>query len=117
MIHLNTLSRDNRKRKFGFIEYNTETHFFTGKNYDKKVEASFILSENDINIILEHFKDKGWFILGNQVDDVKPNGFGSFYKDALNGSPKNTSHISSYLQHKDLIISRIHNGCLELKIK
>jgi hypothetical protein len=115
MIRLLTLSNDNRKKEFGIIEYDKEIYFFTGKDFDKKTEPSFILTKTEIDKIIIHFKDKVYFILGNQVDNIKPNGFGEYYKNELRGSVKNTSHIASYLVYKKLLDYR-HSNKIELAI-
>lgn len=113
MEKMYTLARGGRARLFGYNENNIELQILTGQDFESK----FYISHKEIAELLEYFKTKGWFILGNQIDNVKPNGLGDYFKTILKVSPKYASHIAAYLVKKEKLLFRDDNGLLEFKVK
>lgn len=114
MEKMYTLARGGRARLFGYDEKSTEVIFYTGK----ELSSAFYFTNKDIEGILEYFKGKGWFILGNQVDNVKPNGMGAYFESAFGLSfVKLASHVGAYLVKKGKLLYRDDNGLLEFKVK
>lgn len=114
MEKMYTLARGGRAREFGYEEKPAEVIFYTGKEFS----SSFYFTNEDLKGILEHFKNRGWFILGNQVDNVKPNGLGAYFENAFGLSfVKLASHVGAYLVKKGKLLYRDDNGLLEFKVK
>jgi len=55
------------------------------------------LSNQAIESCLRHFSKTGWFLLGNQIDAVKSNSLGEYFKKILKKSPKFASHFAAIL--------------------
>lgn len=113
MKELCTLAKGGRSRIFGYDETADKVVFFTGSNLD----STYNISSKAIEELLIFFREKGWFMLGNQVDNIKPNGLGDYFKSVLGDSPKYASHLASYLVNKDKLMFRDDYGFLEFKIK
>ena len=115
MIIINTLSKDKRAKKFGYAESESQITFYTEKNLESEI-PSVHFTFNDVGKILNRFQNKGWFVLGNQVDNVKDGGLGDFIKSNLKKSPKYASHVAAYLHNIDKLDFRTDNGFIELKV-
>ncbi|MCL2751975.1 MAG: hypothetical protein FWE62_04370 [Firmicutes bacterium] len=114
MEKMYTLARGGRARKFGYEEKPTEVVFHTGKDFS----SSYSFTNNDLNGIVEYFKDKGWFILGNQVDNVKPDGMGAYFESIFGLSlVKLASHAAAYLVKQGKLLYRDDYGYLEFKVR
>jgi len=113
MNKMYTLSKDARAREFGYLEEDEGLMIFTGSN----LETEFYISDNDIEQMLFYFSNKDWFVLGNQIDDVKPNGLGDYFKSELRASPKFASHVAAYLVRAGKLFHQDVNGYLEFKAK
>lgn len=114
MEKMYTLARGGRAREFGYEEKPTEVVFHTGKEFS----SSYYFTKKDLSGILEHFKDKGWFILGNQVDNIKPKGMGAYFESAFGLSlVKLASHVGAYLVKREKLLYRDDNGLLQFKVK
>jgi len=108
-----TLSRGGRAKEFGYEKSDLELKIYTGADFS----TEYTICESDIEDILMHFKDKGWFILGNQVDNIKPNGLGDYFKTELEASPKFASHIAAYLMKQGKLDYRDDYDYLEFRVK
>lgn len=113
MHKIYTLARDGRARLFGYNETESEVEIFTGKDFLSK----FIIRNKLIAELLEFFRGKEWFFLGNQVNNIKPNGLGDYFKSILGASPKYSSHVAAYLVKKGKLLFRDDCGLLEFKVK
>ncbi|HQC54884.1 MAG TPA: hypothetical protein PKX91_04075 [Clostridia bacterium] len=113
MEKMYTLARGGRARVFGYEERQTGVVFYTGKEFS----SIYGVSNEDLNKITEHFQGKGWFILGNQVDDVKPNGLGEYFEIGLGIPAKLASHVGAYLVKKGKLLFRDDFGKIEFKVK
>lgn len=114
MEKMYTLARGGRAKVFGYKETSTEVIVYTGAAF----ASEYSFKKDDIAKMLEHFKDKGWFILGNQVDNVKPNGMGSYLKNSINsGAVKYASHLGAFLVKQGKLLYRDDFGRIEFKVK
>jgi hypothetical protein len=60
----------------------------------KRLASPFKLSKQKIEECLHHFKDQGWFYLGNKIDDPKPNSLGEYFRKK-HGNAKYASHFAA----------------------
>jgi len=113
MDKLYTLAKGARAREFGYIKDLTGLTVYTGKD----LSTIFYIADSNIESMLTYFESKGWFVLGNQIDDVKPNGLGDYFKSVLKVSPKYASHIAAYLVKESKLTYRDDSGYLEFRVR
>ncbi|MFH0809703.1 MAG: hypothetical protein V2A77_04455 [Pseudomonadota bacterium] len=64
-----------------------------------------------------HFRQRGWFALGNNMTAVQPNGLGEYFQQSMGKSPKFASHFAALMVSQNKLECRRDNGKIELKVK
>lgn len=108
-----TLGKGNKGRQFwAFIDERGIT-VLTGQ----KGKTYIHFSHTEVEKFLSHFSEKGWFLLGNAVDNVAPGGLGEYFKVKLRTSPKFASHFSALMVEQGMVVYRYGlRNRLELKV-
>lgn len=113
-IKLYTLGNGGRAKAFWITKEPNQIVFKTGG----KGNSTFIFTIKDKEKIMQDFSEKGWFPLGNTVDNLTPGGLGEYVRNTLNKSAKNASHIASFLVHDGILDFRYGSrNSVELKVK
>lgn len=80
-------------------------------------QTPLFLSVHNIESCLAHFRVAGWFLLGNTIDDVKPNSLGEYFRGVLKASPKFASHFAAILVNQQRLDYRYgKRNMVELKV-
>lgn len=88
-----TLAKGKKSKVFwGSVEENG-IRIFTGPSG----ETECFLDHSEVDRMLQYFSDKGWFLLGNNVDNVKSASMGEYFQNILHKSPKFASHYAAIL--------------------
>jgi len=86
---------------------------FTGR----EGESTLFLSNREIDECLAHFKERGWFLLANTVDNLAPGGLGEYFKFTLKKGAKFASHFAAILVNKHRLEHRYRkHSSIELKV-
>jgi len=108
-----TLGKGKKAKQFwGFIDENGITVLI-----GKEGKSSFSLTQLQIEELLAHFQNRGWFPLGNCVDNIKPGGFGEYFQNVLKLGAKAASHFSAMLVYQSRLEYRYNGNAIELKVK
>jgi hypothetical protein len=79
--------------------------------------TKLFLTNSTIESCLRHFSKAGWFLLGNQIDAVKPNSLGEYFKKILKKSPKFASHFAAIFVTQGRLTCRYGTrNIIELKV-
>lgn len=80
-------------------------------------KTQLCLTNSQIERCLSHFRSKGWFLLGNAVDNVKAGSMGEYFRETLKTSPKFASHFASIMVDQGRLIYRYGSySRVELKV-
>ena len=71
-----TLGRGGQAKKFWVNSNEKGLTFYSGAEGKSITKLTY----QQIEDCLRHFADRGWFILGNGIDDIKPGGLGEYLK-------------------------------------
>lgn len=93
MEELWTLGSGKRKRKFK-ADFRSGD-FLTIKT--GKLSYGMKLSRSDYGDMIEYFRGREEFRLGNQIDNVYKGGLGEYFQKELKKSPKYASHFARIL--------------------
>lgn len=70
----------------------------------KQTQMKFKLS--DVDRIITHFKDRGWFRFDGSMERTIPGGLRHFFETELKRPPKLASHVAAWMVHKGLLEHR-----------
>jgi len=103
MQDLLTLAPGNRKRRFrAEISAGERIRIETGHK-----GSGVTVSWSDYKRMVSFFRGRGFFLLGNRIDDVKAGGLGEYFRDRLKKSPRYASHFAAIMVHlKDAKVVR-----------
>jgi len=102
IIHIKRFEKEIGRNSFGHILMTGGITICTGPEGKSKV----YLSNMEIEMCLKHFADKGWFLLGNSVDNITPGGLGDYFYKELKQSPKFASHFAALMVEQGKLIYR-----------
>ncbi|NJD01808.1 MAG: hypothetical protein FIA99_04250 [Ruminiclostridium sp.] len=109
-----TLGYGDKAKKFRAIVDKNGITFFTGQ--DGRTQC-FLLSK-DIEQCISYFKDKGWFLLGNNITDIKPGGLGEYFKNVLKVGAKLASNFAAVMVRQGRLEYKYGEyNSLNLKVK
>ena len=83
----------------------------------QKRETDLYLTNQQIESFLNHFSTNGWFLLGNNIADLKDDSLGEYFKNTLKRSAKFASHFAAILVIKGRLEHRYGKyNAVELKV-
>jgi hypothetical protein len=111
MQELLTLAPGDKKRRFRVeIIAGERIRIETGRK-NNGVSVSW----QDYKRMIYFFRPKGFFLLGNQIDSVKEDGLGEYFRDVLKKSPKYASHFAAVMVYlRDAKV--VHDRPITLRI-
>ena len=109
-----TLGRGGQAKKFWVNSNEKGLTFYSGAEGKSITKLTY----QQIEDCLRHFADRGWFILGNGIDDIKPGGLGEYFKKHLGIGSKAASHFAALMvAQRKLEHRKGPHGRIELRMK
>jgi hypothetical protein len=111
MQELLTLAPGDKKRRFkAEIIAGERIRIETGRKHN-----GVSLSWQEYKKMVSFFRQKGFFPLGNQIDSVKEDGLGEYFRDVLKKSPRYASHFAAIMVYlRDAKV--VHDRPITLRI-
>lgn len=108
-----TLGKGRKTKQFLARVSDGGVYILTGAN-SKSVE---FLSSPEIKNCLSYFTNKNWFLLGNNITEIREGGLGEYFRDVLHKSAKYASHYAAIWAKQGLLEYRYgKQSGIELKV-
>lgn len=108
-----TLGKGRKAKKFWVVNDEKSITLYSGAEGKSITKLTF----QQINGCLQYFADRGWFILGNGIDNIKPGGLGEYFTKHLKKSAKAASHFAALMvAQRKLEYREGPHGRIELRV-
>lgn len=109
-----TLAKGGRARAFPYVKKDESVLFFTGRSLTVRYE----IKNEVLAKLLIHFKDAGWFFLGNAMDNIKKGGLGEYFQKVLKMPVRHASHVAAFLVREQMLTyTYTDDDVIMLKVK